>query len=282
MGENMATRSSRHQSGLRSGERLKVASWVFRVSCIPLAILVTAWIAAPFADAALVGCLRIRPGAAECQVSDLVQKSVKELATALLPIVSGWIGAVIAYYFVTDAHAQAAQDAQLLVGAHGFRSRLKRILLRQIMRLDTDIHGVLLPSDGDALLQNVEQVFKGAEARTRAVIFQPLLNGRKVVEVIHQSTYFEYKDRNREQNSIRALLNDPEVEKRLRGGTVWMPETATVEDALTRMQQHPAVQDIVVTKNGQQQEPILGYLTNGDVLRHCVASADRGEDESRD
>jgi hypothetical protein len=270
-------------------DRLRVARWVFQFSAIPLFALLLAWIGAPFADAFLMA--QIGEGAAASapairpDVSEIgaIQLSVENTATALLPLFAGWIGSVIAYYFVTSAQRDAADQAARLVRPIPFTEQLQAKSLRSVMAME--LYGVELGNQPTPL-ESIEAVLRGelqTPARTRCIIFERKGRKRIVRTVIHASTFYAFLAArggvaSMGTLSVEDLLEDADTRERIAGGTRWMSPEDSLADVHALMKRVPHVQDIIITQRGREDGEVFGYLTNGDVLRHCLGSAETGNE----
>ena len=82
--------------------------------------------------------------------------------------------------------------------------------------------------------------------------------------MVHESTVSKYlaADEHERGNALRSLVDAHAEFVTLDSGFVVVPESATIATAKTKMAQARACQDIFVTKSGNPEEPILGWVSN--------------------
>jgi len=62
--------------------------------------------------------------------------------------------------------------------------------------------------------------------------------------------------------TLADLSGDPKIHTLIYDATVFVAETVTAGEAKARMDSERDCQDVIVTKNGKRDEPVLGWLTN--------------------
>jgi hypothetical protein len=121
--------------------------------------------------------------------------------------------------------------------------------------------------------------------KTRIPLFEWNAKGKFFIlrHVLHESTVFEFLARrgaaNSEEIPLAELLSDPTTRARLDGTLALVPQRAALADAKVVMDANRRIQDVAVTLNGGAEEAFIGWLTNVDVLRHCIAGAGVLDDE---
>jgi hypothetical protein len=217
----------------------------------------------------------------KCTVHPAVETAAKFL-NALLPVISGWVGAVIAYYFVERVHDRARVERPR------FADHVRSIPITSAMLTMPEIEYVEIERAEDGSiktqLSDVLYVIR-SQLRSRVPVFE-WIDDRRVVGgkryfvlryVVHESTLYEFLVRKAgtELNALTLedLFADPVSRARLEGSMAAIAQRATLSDAKSAMDSNPKVQDVVVTLNGRADEPFVGWLTNVSVLRRCVAGA---------
>ncbi len=73
-----------------------------------------------------------------------------------------------------------------------------------------------------------------------------------------------------EDLTIQDLLSDPLSARRLEGSLKALCESDPLLEAKKLMERNSKVQDVVITTTGQLGDPMVGWVTNVDVLRHII------------
>ena len=74
--------------------------------------------------------------------------------------------------------------------------------------------------------------------------------------------------------SIADFLASDIYRERVKGSTAFVSRGETLEDAKSAMQRLKGAQDVIITKSGEPDTPVVGWLTNVDILRWSVARAE--------
>jgi CBS domain-containing protein len=209
--------------------------------------------------------------------------AAQSVFTTVLPIVSGWTGAVIAYYFTHRAYEDANQTTREFVREMTTLDRWRAMPVRATMRLPHDIESVALMRErsGDRAsrittpLSSLLDVIEHGR-RSRIPLIEQISGASVLVYVIHESTLFEFLRRRRESVeslTVADLLSDEGSRRRLEGTLGYISVDKTLADAKALMDANSRLQDVIVTASGRPDGNLVGWLTNVDVLRHCVAGA---------
>ena len=66
--------------------------------------------------------------------------------------------------------------------------------------------------------------------------------------------------------TLQDLVDDAEL-KNWVSNIAYVSQQASVAEAKNKMEQQPGCQDLIVTKTGRKDEPVLGWMTNVDIGR---------------
>lgn len=222
----------------------------------------------------------LRPPAEETGAVDVATG----VLSLLLPVVSAWVGAVLAYYFVNQATEDANRTTlEALQGRTPFADAVRAVPITTAMRTMPQITHVTLEIDTATkrvttpIARILDVLIE--QRRTRAPLFawDAATKSFVLLYVLHESTVYEYlwrnKDINPETEPIQSLLDDPLTRMRWDMTLAHLPQRAALADAKAAMDSNPRIQDVVITLNGDRGGAFVGWLTNVDVLRHCVAGA---------
>lgn len=204
--------------------------------------------------------------------------TLKYVFTALLPIWGTWIGTVLAYYFSKQNFEAASKSVQNLVDSISPREKLETLLARDIMIKFEDLKCDNLAKGeavDDLTIVSIRQKIIDAGIK-RWPIFQ-----EKVYKYIfHKSTLDDYltdkllKDKlpEAELNALNIAKmksdNIPWIQRVIKDAAVFIPETASLYDAKKEMDKHEACNDAFVTKTGNKDEEVLGWISNVDIAKH--------------
>jgi hypothetical protein len=82
--------------------------------------------------------------------------------------------------------------------------------------------------------------------------------------LVHKSVLSEFKAgwQGTDPPTLADLAGDQKIHALIYDATVFVAETVTAGEAKAKMDSEPACQDVIVTRNGKRDEPVLGWLTN--------------------
>lgn len=206
-----------------------------------------------------------------------------DLFYTILPIVSGWIGVVLGFYFSDRA---AENRGEQVIRAGGYRrlaDRLETVDVKQAMIPVAEIKKVLLDYDDEGMITNRFDELKEAvreRGYTRAPMFD-IENGELILRhIAHESVIYRYEAKvradgeNPGDKTIQDFVDDPMVKEYLDKSTVFIRRDASLKDAKEAMEATRRCQDVFVTHDGMPGSPVEGWLPNVWILRKTVASAD--------
>jgi len=207
-----------------------------------------------------------------------------ELFHVVLPIVAGWIGVVLGYYFSNrsaDAGARQVLEAQRANAPLAQKLTEYRAIDEMIPL--ADIKKIVLETDQSGEISNKFSELKAIVERpgyTRTPMFTTK-NGDVVFRAIaHESIIYKFDSRmratgiNPDDLTIQDFLNDDEVTKTIAGTTAFVSRTATLQDAKLAMEARRGCQDVFVTTTGRETDPVEGWLPNVWILRRTIARAE--------
>lgn len=215
-------------------------------------------------------------------------KESKDLFMAILPIVSGWVGGVLGFYFSEQAAESRGEQVLQAQGGAAFAARLREVPVTEVMVDKERIKKVILKlgSAGDTRLGagNSFEELTNVVSRpgfTRAPMFRQ--NGDDIIyhAMAHESLIFRYEAKIRSEGTdptattIADFLESDLYTERAEGATEFVSRSATLEDAKAKMQRNKrGAQDVFITVSGAPDSPVIGWITNVDILRRSVARAE--------
>lgn len=236
-------------------ELADIAKWVLGISgaAIFMISLVSLWAA-------------FRTGGAQfAQTSQLVFNS-------LLPLLGTWVGTVLAYYFSRKNFESASQSVERMVTLTTEQKLGQMSVEKEMIRLpQITLHQISAgKSPKDSLLKDLLSKIGGKITRI------PIVDANGVaLYIVHQSGLYKFLAEQAlagktpaeiEKLTLQDLVNDAEL-KNWVANIAYVSEQASVADAKSKMERQTGCQDLIVTKTGSKDEPMLGWMTNVDIGR---------------
>jgi len=204
----------------------------------------------------------------------------KGVFASALAVVSAWVSAVLAFYFVNQTAESASRTTMAALKARTVRDTVQKVSVREVMRLPDEIIEVVADYSNGRVKTPISKVLEVfAQGVTRAPIFEVV--GKKWVlrAVLHESTVYEFLWRNgidkdaASDTELQVLLDDPVSRRRWDLTLAYVHKGATLSDAKLKMDADKRIQDVVITSDGSENGEFVGWLTNVDVMRKCIAGA---------
>ena len=204
----------------------------------------------------------------------VIYYSDKEMArmvfTAVLPLFGAWVGTILAFYYGKENFEAAARSVTNIAKAVGFMEKLKEIKVADKMIRRGDM-SIIAKSDNDIpqiKLTEILDTIKSAGKGERL----PILNDKDIpVYMIHKSVIDEYfrtqallkpPPADLADHTLQNFLSDSSLKDLVEKSFTAVKEDATMAEAKTAMDRTANCQDVFVTKGGNKQEPVLGWITN--------------------
>lgn len=215
--------------------------------------------------------------------ADKAASAAMVVLNVVAPIFAGWVGAVIGYYFANKSHRDAASNVERFLKYLSPSEKLRSAPMKLAMKLPASMSMVTVSRDGGGRIINpiseALAVVKG-QYRTRAPLVETVKRGgvefQRMVQVLHESTLYDFLHRKAAEGkkldelTIQDLLDDPVSAERLSGTLKALCDNDPLLEAKKLMERNPRVQDVVITTTGQLDAPMVGWVTNVDVLRHII------------
>jgi hypothetical protein len=212
---------------------------------------------------------------------------IKELFGMLLPVVSTWMGTVLAFYFTKENYEAANRNVSAMVTqvtAGGIDGKLQELKASEIM-LKPDTFCLKLVKDMDAFKAEKLCGLIDMMEKTHSERMPVLQEGSmKFVFLIYQQTIDRFisgvskgtiklKDDAKKETAdltVQDMLDSdfPLIKNisSLSFKDYFLPVTATMSEVKEKMQDNAVCQDVFLTKTGSSDEPVLGWVTNNLVI----------------
>ena len=200
------------------------------------------------------------------------KENAMPIFTMVLPVLATWVGTVLAFYFGSENFESANRQIQDLVEKVAPEKQpetpvtavMKRLAEMKCFEFQAG------EQENDILLTRLLDVFDPSITRL------PVIDSdKKPKYMIHQSRLIEYlhqkgNDENDplKTNTLETFIKDRKekgIEFGLNRGFVVASEKSTLDEAknkLEEMHRLHGCQDIFITKEGNSDEPLLGWLSN--------------------
>lgn len=229
----------------------------------------------------------------------------KDVIAILLPLWGTWIGTVLAYYFSKDNFESANKSVQNLVNSMTSEKKLESTKAKDIMIPLEKLIYQLYKSGTDDTTINLKKDFLNFinSNNIQRVI---LLDENKCAKyVLHKSTiegfisdqYFNLQDKalpltadtlvpqaedapaSKAENTPAPQTltftdlktnGDKNIQAILKDGVKFIKEDANLSDAKVLIKNYAACNDVFITKNGLETEPVLGWITDKTIAENSI------------
>ncbi|HEY6140905.1 MAG TPA: CBS domain-containing protein [Thermoanaerobaculia bacterium] len=225
------------------------------------------WVLGVSGAAILAICALVLIGAPREQF----ERASQLVFNSLLPLLGTWVGTVLAYYFSSKNFESASQSVERLVNLTT-EQKLGQMFVEKEMLRPPQITTYEIPSGKAPKDVPLTEVMKKLGGKITRV---PIVDDRNVVQyIVHQSGLFKFiaaqamagKGATIDQLTLQDLIDDAELKNWI-SNIVYVSDQASVADAKSKMEQQTGCQDLIVTKTGKKDEPMLGWMTNVEIGR---------------
>jgi len=203
---------------------------------------------------------------------DGFEKASQLVFNSLLPLLGTWVGTVLAYYFSSKNFESASESVERLVNLTTEQKLGQMVVEKEMMRFP-EITTYEIPAGKttkDVLLTELMKKLGGKITRI------PILDDKNVAQyIVHQSGLYKFiaskatagkSAADISKLTLQDLIDDAELKNWI-SNIVYVSEQASVADAKSKMEQQTGCQDLIVTKSGKKEDPMIGWMTNVDIGR---------------
>lgn len=205
-------------------------------------------------------------------------QAAEKAFNAILPVLAGWVGTVLAYYFSSQSQEHTSQILDKTIGRVAGRAGADRVLVSEKMiplsRIEErkEVEKIDLPAYPLAELQkSFSQKLPNGNPVTRLVF-----TDKDIFKyVLHVGTFNGFIVSHGQAGgslTFASILNDQNILNQISKLVVFVSAAATLADAKAALDKVPLAQDIIVTASGNATEPMLGWLTNVDLIKALTVS----------
>jgi hypothetical protein len=185
----------------------------------------------------------------------------------IIPVVSTWVGTVLAYYFSKenfDAATKSVTELARLTTQEKLQSIPVNEKMIPLALMHFEVISTAYPKDQVTLIDMVDR-----QEKAKKGLRIPILDeDRLPLWVIHRSTIDRYftkrslKGADVSKIVLQELLDDPEFKDNLEESFEVVPLKATLADVKFALDRSTYTQDVFISQNGSDQEAVLGFITN--------------------
>jgi hypothetical protein len=193
--------------------------------------------------------------------------SVKDILGMLLPVLSAWVGAVIAYYFSRDNYESATNSSMALFKQLTTEEKLKSILMKDVMILIGKAITFILDKPEKDVILKPDLIDAKLEKENKERL--PILDPQGCIKyMVHRSLLDKFivqevaKGKKAEELTLQDMLDDVKFKNVLTNSFVTVLETSNLQLAKSLMDKIIVCSDVFATENGKADSKVLGWLTN--------------------
>lgn len=187
----------------------------------------------------------------------------RNIFNIVLPVFASWVGTILAFYYGRENFESANQEVRRMV-EQLTPEQLSREPISKHMRPLSSMSYWEIPtgkSDADFTLEELRKKFGGNITRL------PVIDGdKKPKYMIHESSLDKYKGAGgQDTDTLEAFIAAQKakgMEYGFKKGFVVVSEQTALGEAKRKMDQTPPCQDIFVTKEGGEDEPLTGWISD--------------------
>jgi hypothetical protein len=208
------------------------------------------------------------------QSSNTASETAKNAFTAILPVLAGWVGTVLAFYF-SAASAERTSDSLDKVIDRSVATSGSSTLVSEKMIQRAKIVGLQdLKEKGGAekiAITDLKSAFDASLPNGGKVTRLLFIEGDVFRYVLHVGTFNAFLVKNPSATTFAQMLADVETLHQISRLVVVVAASATLADAKAALDKVTGAQDIIVTASGSATEPMLGWLSNVDLMKALQA-----------
>ena len=197
----------------------------------------------------------------------VIQKDCEEgknIFNIVLPVFASWVGTILAFYFGRENFESANRQVKEIVQRLSPEERVKTMVNSIMRSLDNMVY-FQIPSgksDQDVKISELKARFINNVSRL------PVLDaGNRPKYMIHDSSINRYivSGEGKQNDTLEQFIN---IQKKagfefgINNGFVVVSEQSTLANAKLKMEEKRFCQDIFITKKGNEDEQLIGWISN--------------------
>lgn len=206
-----------------------------------------------------------------------VNGTTDNLLNVILPLIATWVGTVIAYYFSKENFEAANKSISNMISTMSPFEKLKKMLSKDVMiPYERIIKHELKDNERkeDILLTNLLKIIQDKNM-ARIPVFNSdksisLIIHRSMIDFLVSTNQLSANPKDIKALTVKDMMDNSEIKNVLNTSIATVKEDSTLADAKSAMDNEPKCKDVFVTPKGGKSEPVLGWITDNDIVKHSV------------
>lgn len=197
--------------------------------------------------------------------------AAKNAFNTILPVLAGWVGTVLAFYFSSASLERTSATLDKAIARSGGSSDQSALASEKMIPLSA-ISAVqdLGTNPPDKIpIATLQSAFNDSVTR---ILFVENSVFKYIVHISTLNAFLVGKDSNPAQLTFADMLQDPNVLNQISKLVVFVSANTTLADAKSALDKVSGAQDIIVTATGNATAPMLGWLSNVDLIKALQVS----------
>jgi hypothetical protein len=198
----------------------------------------------------------------------------KYIFAAVVPVVAGWVGTVMAFYFGKENFRAATESVSQIAKQFTSQEKLGKTSVQDIGKAIEDVAPLRLSATETKDTITLDKLEAKMTAKAPPFERLPILdaNGAPLM-VVHRSVLNDFllkkKTANHEKNAADFTISDliQEYDWLSTKSFVTAATSASAADAKSAMEQVKGCADVFVTADGTAVTPVIRWITNVDLLQ---------------
>lgn len=184
----------------------------------------------------------------------------KDILNVILPVFASWVGTVLAFYFGRENFESANQQVREIIQRLTPDQRAKKPVIAIMRKLDDMTIFRMIQGQSEQNIRISELLDKFGNRISRL----PIVSAEgKPMYMIHQSKLDRYIiEGGKEDDSLETLVSTQGFNFGLNQGFLVVSEKTSLSEAKIKMEEIPSCQDIFISKEGNPDSPITGWISN--------------------
>lgn len=202
--------------------------------------------------------------------------TAKNAFTAVLPVLAGWVGTVLAFYFSSASQERTSESLDKVIGRPGAGTSAPVAATMIPFATITGIIDLALDDNKpekitiDRLKKMFGEKLPSGGTVTRLLFVESGIF-RYVMHISALNAFIANAD-NSQKTTFSEMLADEETLRQISKLVVFVASSASLAEAKLALDKVKGAQDIIVTSSGISTEPMLGWLSNIDLTKALQVS----------
>ncbi|MFZ0609183.1 MAG: hypothetical protein WAM75_16070, partial [Xanthobacteraceae bacterium] len=189
----------------------------------------------------------------------------------ILPVLAGWVGTVLAFYFSSASLERTSATLDKAIAQSGGNSDQSALASEKMIPLSaiSAVQDLGTNPPDKISIATLQSAFNDSVTR---ILFVENSVFKYIVHISTLNAFLVGKDSNPAQLTFADMLQDPNVLNQISKLVVFVSANTTLADAKSALDKVSGAQDIIVTATGNATAPMLGWLSNVDLIKALQVS----------